>query len=132
MERILALVLIIDDDESMRRMIRRILEPTAHDVIEAPEGRIGVQLFADRRPDIIITDIIMPGKEGIETILDIRKSDPTIGIIAISGGGIDIGRNYLGLAGRIGASAVLAKPFRACELSGLVEEVLVRSRGQSG
>jgi CheY-like chemotaxis protein len=120
----MALILVIDDDDTMRRKIRRILEGADHEVFEATGGRQGTKLFAERRPDLVITDIVMPDKEGIETILDIRKMSENAKIIAVSGGGVDIGLNYLDVAGRLGATAVLAKPFRASELTDLVAFVL--------
>ena len=120
----MALILVIDDDDNIRRMVRRILEAAGHETVEGTGGNQGTRLFAERKPDLVITDIVMPDKEGIETILDIRKIDSDAKIIAVSGGGVDIGLNYLSVAGKLGATAVLAKPFRASELKDLVALVL--------
>jgi len=120
----MALILMIDDDPSVRRMTRRILEAAGHEVIEADDGSQGLKLFAERQPQLVITDIVMPDKEGIGTILDIRRVDKDVGIIAVSGGGVDIGLGYLKVATRMGANAALAKPFMAAELTDLVEAVL--------
>jgi DNA-binding response OmpR family regulator len=120
----MALILVIDDDDTMRRMVRRILEAAGHEIVEAADGNQGTRLFAERKPELVVTDIVMPDKEGIETILDIRKIDDKAKIIAVSGGGVDIGLNYLGVAGKLGATAVLAKPFRVNELNDLVTVVL--------
>jgi len=105
-------------------MTRRILEAAGHEVIEADDGSQGLKLFAERQPQLVITDIVMPDKEGIGTILDIRRVDKDVGIIAVSGGGVDIGLGYLKVATRMGANAALAKPFMAAELTDLVEAVL--------
>ncbi len=123
-------ILMIDDDDSIRRMMRRILQAAGHEVIEATDGVHGMKLFSERRPDLVITDIIMPDKEGIGTILDLRRIDPDIAIIAISGGGVDIGMRYLQVAGRIGANATLAKPFMPDRLTELVASVLGGERPQ--
>lgn len=126
---IMALILMIDDDPSVRRMTRRILEAVGHEVVEADDGGAGLKLFAERHPQLVITDIVMPDKEGIGTILDIRKIDKDVGIIAVSGGGVELGLGYLKVATRAGATAALAKPFMATELTDLVESVL---NGQAG
>lgn len=121
---IVALILMIDDDASVRRMTRRILEAAGHEVVEANDGSQGLKLFAELDPQLVITDIVMPDKEGIGTILDIRRTNKTVGIIAVSGGGVDIGLGYLKVATRAGATAALAKPFMAAELTDVVESVL--------
>jgi len=120
----MALVLVIDDDASMRRMTRRILEGRGHTVIEADDGGRGLDIFAEQHPELVITDIVMPDKEGIGTILDIRKLDAQVGIIAISGGGVNVGLGYLKVATRMGATAALAKPFMPVELLEVVDSVL--------
>jgi len=124
-------ILIIDDDAGARRMITRILVESGHEVIEAEDGVDGVRKYGEERPNLIITDIIMPEKEGIQTITDIRSSGSTVGIIAISGGGSGGGNLYLNMAEELGADAVLAKPFRPSELLALVEDLLARDRSGS-
>jgi len=107
----MALVLVIDDERSMRRLLCRILEDVGHQVLEAPDGRVGLQLFHQYGPNLIVTDIYMPKTEGIETIREIRAREPELPILAISGGGrhsID----PLWMASGLGATEVLAKPFR--------------------
>jgi DNA-binding response OmpR family regulator len=111
----MAKILVIDDDPGMRRTVTRILRRGGHEVIEAQDGLEGMKLFRTHRPDIVITDIVMPEREGIETILDLRRGNSALPILAISGG---LGRSnlYLDFAQKLGADATLAKPFRAADL----------------
>jgi CheY-like chemotaxis protein len=134
----MAIILIIDDDPGMRRTVSRILASAGHEVIEASDGLEGVDLFRSNHPDIVVTDIIMPKKEGIETILDLRQENPSTLILAISGGATNSGGSlvpldYLGLAKGLGADGVLAKPFRAADLLQEIDNLLCRgSRGTGG
>ena len=110
-------VLVIDDDPVARETVRAILEDDGHRVTCAEDGRQGVKAFRDIQPDVVVTDIIMPDKEGLETIVELRAMWPKGPIIAISGGGRSGGpANYLELARSLGATAVLAKPFEPTEL----------------
>jgi len=133
-----AKILIIDDDISMRRTVSRILASAGHEVIEAPDGLEGVDLFRRNHPDIVFTDIFIPNKEGIETILDLRRENPSTLILAISGGatnphGSRFPLDYLGLAKGLGADRVLAKPFRAVDLLQEIDNLLGRrARGTGG
>lgn len=120
----MAKVLVIDDDPSFRRMIRMILTRMRHDVVEAQDGNEGVESFEAERPDLVICDIVMPNKEGIETILEIRALEPNARIIAMSGGGLSVGTGYLTAALKLGANLVLSKPFRPAELTAMVEQLL--------
>jgi DNA-binding response OmpR family regulator len=122
----MAKVLIIDDDDWMRRMLSRTLAAAQHQVLEAANGLDGVRKFRAEAPDIIITDIVMPEQEGIETIREIRAGGSKVAIVAISGGGTGDGALYLTIAEELGADAVLAKPFRPAELVELVEHLLNR------
>lgn len=109
-------ILLIDDDELIRITVRRILESAGHTVVEAKNGDEGLRLVRTIPLDLIITDIIMPEKEGIETILEIRKLNKNIRIIAISGGGRAHTMDFLPLARRLGADQALRKPFTPDEL----------------
>ena len=80
-------ILIIEDEESIRKMLKKLFEISGHSVLEAPDGETGCQIYRNEKPDIIITDIFMPEKEGLETIKEIKRDFPDIKIIAISGGG---------------------------------------------
>lgn len=121
----MAKVLIIDDDARITRLMTRALAGAGHHVIEAADGRKGVERFREHHPDLVITDLVMPGQEGIETILELRREATVTGIIAVSGGGLGQGLTYLDLASKLGADAVLPKPFRVTELVKVVDQVLL-------
>lgn len=110
----MSLVLIIDDDAQFRTMVRRLLEAEGHSVIEAENGNEGIEKFRSQSPDMIVTDMIMPERSGIETIMQIREESPTMRIVAVSGG--DMAGDMLGSAMSVGANEVLAKPFRGEDL----------------
>jgi DNA-binding response OmpR family regulator len=114
-------ILVIDDEEALRRLVARVLRAEGHTVREAANGREGLRLFREARPALLITDIIMPGQEGIETIIELRREAPEFPILAISGGGEGM---YLKLAASLGATETLAKPFGADELLAAVAALL--------
>jgi CheY-like chemotaxis protein len=105
-------------------MLRTVLEDFGYNVLEAPDGNVGVQLFSENRVDLIITDIIMPDKEGLETIREIKKSSPDAKIIAISGGAKVGPGTYLKLAERLGAQRVFEKPIQISVLLSSIAELL--------
>jgi len=107
----MAKILIIDDDPDVLTMLREMLEREGYEVVAANDGEKGVKCYRDNPTDIIITDIIMPEKEGIETILELRKEFPDIRIIAISGGGRIDATDHLKVAKHIGAQYTFSKPF---------------------
>ncbi len=106
----MATILVIDDEPALRAMIRDSLEPP-HMLTEAANGIEGVQKFEAGSFDLVITDIIMPDQEGIETILKIRRIKPAQQIIAMSGGGRTKTTEFLKLAQEMGVNATLKKPF---------------------
>jgi CheY-like chemotaxis protein len=120
----MAMLLVIDDDESMRRLMVRTLSGGKHQVIEAENGYQGLRLVAEHKPDVVITDILMPQKEGIETIREVQELAPRTKIIAVSGGGLSHNLMFLDVARAFGADAVLAKPFHPAQLVEAVEKVL--------
>jgi len=120
----MALILVIDDSIELRRAVRRILLSAGHDVLEAENGNIGLALVNEHEPALVITDLIMPDKEGIETILDIRRRGKPTPILAISGSDPAPASIYLGAASKLGADHVMRKPFRAAELLAAVERLL--------
>lgn len=120
----MARILIIDDEESIRVLLRKILERAGHEVIEAVDGEKGTEFFYQTPADLIVTDILMPEKEGLQTIMDIRRDFPEVRIIAISGGGTVEPETYLKLAKKFGADRTIVKPFRASELLAMVAELL--------
>jgi YesN/AraC family two-component response regulator len=109
-------ILLIDDDALVRRTIDRILHHMGHTVVMAENGGDGITLLQTENPELVITDIIMPDKEGIETIQEIRRLHPDMKIIAISGGARLGNMDYLSMALKLGASEALAKPFDPSEL----------------
>lgn len=119
-------ILVIDDDASVREVVSEMLRLEGHEVIIAENGRDAVPLLSARHIDLVITDLIMPEKEGIETISEIRRSDSRIPIIAISGGGRLGPGDYLETARYIGADATLAKPFARQELLAAIDALLER------
>ena len=109
-------ILLIDDDAMLRRTVARVLQSAGHDVTTAQDGLDGMRMFHKTSPDLVITDIYMPRQEGFETILALRRENPSLGIIAISGGTMTGSREMLDIAGNIGADSVLEKPFTMAEL----------------
>jgi DNA-binding response OmpR family regulator len=116
-------ILVVDDDFQMREMLGVILERKGYDVKTASDGKAALQLQRKKPFDIVITDIIMPEKEGLETISELRRGYPQLKIIAISGGGSYEPEEYLELASQVGADRVLAKPFGSWEILGAVSEL---------
>src|SRR5579871_1908541 len=106
----MAKILIIDDEPTLRTMLRDALEPP-HSIVEAGNGIEGMKAFAAEAFDLVITDIIMPDQEGIETIVEMRRTKPEQKIIAMSGGGRTRTVEFLKIAEKLGANRVLKKPF---------------------
>ena len=104
-------VLVIDDDPFIRIALCGILRKMNCRIVVADEGDKGVALFRTERPDVVITDLLMPYKEGFQTITEIRAIDPDVRIVAMSGGGATRNLDFLGRAKEVGATNTLAKPF---------------------
>ena len=119
----MARILLIDDEDALREVLAMTLAQAGHLVIQAADGKTGVELFRIEPTDLVITDIIMPGQEGIETIVALRRALPKLPIIARSGG-TSHSRFYLEMADKLGAQRTLAKPFSATQLLGAVSAVL--------
>ena len=117
-------ILIIDDDLQILDMLSQTLEREGYEVITASDGKEGLRLYRENPVDLIITDIIMPGKEGIETIMDLRREFPHVKIIAISGGGQIDAEQYLSMAQKLGAQRTFIKPFARTELLKAIMELL--------
>ncbi len=120
----MAKILLIDDDDSVRTMLRLMLTQFGHTVIEARNGREGLNLFQDTNADLVITDLVMPETEGFEVLTKLREKLPRVKIIVISGGVKGNVTNYLDMARRLGAGQVLAKPFSNNELMTAINELL--------
>src|SRR5712691_1882560 len=104
-------ILVIDDDASVRYTLARILGRAGYAVVMADDGDHGLAMFRKERPDLVISDLIMPHRDGIETIAQIRRESPAMKIIAISGGSRTMNADGLAAALEIGASDVVVKPF---------------------
>ena len=109
-------ILVIDDETPVRDVIRQTLERAGYDVVDAADGREGLVRFRERPADLVITDILMPEQEGIETIRILHKEFPQTKILAISGGGRRGKLDVLPTAQTFGAHRTLAKPFERKDL----------------
>ncbi|MGA2692059.1 MAG: response regulator [Opitutaceae bacterium] len=117
-------ILLVDDDDLFRRMLALILTKLGYEVREACNGKEAIKLFDDSAPDVVLTDLIMPEKEGLETIAEIRQSHPHVKIIAMSGGGRVSAVDHLRVAKAMGADQILAKPFSNEAVAAALEMVL--------
>jgi CheY-like chemotaxis protein len=117
-------ILIIDDDDGFREMLHEMLEREGFIIFSAPDGAEGIKIYMKENPELVITDIIMPEKEGLETILELKKNAPELKIIAISGGGRSQPGDYLRIAKYFGAIKTLAKPFSKIEILEAISEVM--------
>ena len=120
----MARVLVIDDDEVTRTLVTRMLTGEGHQVEEAIDGAEGLRLFGKRPPDVVLTDINMPGLDGHEVIAAIRVLHADVPIIAISGGGAIAKDELLLKASALGAGEIIMKPFEFRQLVGAVERAL--------
>jgi len=127
----MARILVIDDEPQIRSLLRQMLEREGHDVEDAADGKAGLQLFREHPADLVITDILMPEKEGLETIRELRRDFPDTPAIAISGGGTFDPDLCLNLASKLGASEVIQKPFLKRELLEAVRRTLEEREGAS-
>ncbi len=116
-------VLVVDDDPGVRDVIRSMLEASGYSVLLAENGKEAMRLLKSERADLILTDLVMPEQEGIETIKALRREYPDLKVIAMSGA---FGGDYLRIAAYLGAHATLAKPIQMETLLRLVEETLAR------
>ncbi len=119
-----ARVLVADDDAQMRGLLRQTLELEGYEVMEASNGKEAITLYHGSPTDIIITDLIMPEKEGMELITELRSDFPEVKIIAISGGGRLGAEEYLPMAKGLGAVRTFSKPFNREDLLAAVQEIL--------
>jgi DNA-binding response OmpR family regulator len=125
-------ILVIDDDYFVRYTLARVLRGNDYEVVTAADGEQGMIMFRRTAPDLVITDIIMPNQEGIETIRLMRRERPDAKIIAISGGGRIGNLNVLEIAQKLGADDVIHKPFDAAELLSRVRKFLATPRDGGG
>jgi len=117
-------ILIIDDEPHILLMLKKMLERAGYEIDMASNGNEGLELFRKSPTDLVITDIIMPEKEGLETIREMRRMRPELKIIAMSGGGKVSADNYLEIAKIFGASRVMSKPFTHKEMVATVKDLM--------
>lgn len=117
-------ILIIDDDDQMRVMLREMLEREGYKVVEALNGKEGLKRFQAEPADLIITDLIMPEKEGIETIMELKRDSPDVNIVAISGGGRIGPGDLLHMAEKLGAQYTFSKPIARKKLLSAVKDLI--------
>jgi DNA-binding NtrC family response regulator len=120
----MAVILVADDDSLIRSTMQKILTKAGHTVIEAATGLEAEEAFGRNPVDLLITDIIMPDKEGLMLVRDLKKRAPGLRIIAMSGGGRSGTSTLLEAATKFGAQAVLKKPFRVRELMEAVDTAI--------
>lgn len=120
----MAKILIIEDDAEVRALIRLLLEGEGYDVQVAENGVDGIEAFRAGSPDVVITDLLMPRQDGIETIKEIRGIDAETKILAISGGGPYSPKTHLKWARGVGAQETLAKPFAPSDLLNAVSRLV--------
>lgn len=119
----MACALVVDDEESVRHMLRRLLEGADFRVCEASNGNEALRVLDEGMVDLIIIDIIMPEMDGIETILEVRRRSPDLPIIAISGDSHVPNIDYLESARKLGANYTLRKPFSVAEILSIIDEI---------
>jgi DNA-binding response OmpR family regulator len=123
----MANLLLVDDDADFLKLQGELLRLAGYSVVTASNGKEAIRMAKDHAFDLVITDLVMPEKEGIETIMELRRKFPALKIIAMSGGGQGGAEDYLLMARHLGASQTLAKPFTGQELREAVSTVLERT-----
>jgi len=107
----MASILLVEDDDQLRTMLKSILTNSGYEVWDAPNGTRASQMHDEQSFDLVITDLVMPDKDGLEVIIDLRRTNKDVRIIAMSGAGPGSGEVYLMAAQRLGADLTLSKPF---------------------
>ena len=121
-------ILIVDDEEQVRNMLNTCLTRAGYEVVEAIDGEEALQHYAADAIDLIILDLLMPGKEGLETLMALRHDPERPRIIAISGGARAVGADFLPAARKLGADLTLKKPFHNQELLDAIASLLAPAR----
>lgn len=117
-------ILVVDDDPQILKLLDRTLTKEGCETRLASDGKEALNCFNEKRPDLVVTDIVMPEKEGIEVIIELKTKAPDVKIIAISGGGKVNPNSYLSIANTLGAQATLVKPIDIEEFLSTVASVL--------
>ncbi len=121
-------ILLIDDDDAVRQVLRRLLEREGHGVRDAADGAAGLRLLDERRPDVVLTDVYMPEMDGIELLVAIQEAEPGLPVIVVSGGGFASADFVLEDAAQLGADAILSKPFERSVVLDTIRRVLEERR----
>lgn len=124
-------ILIIDDDRFVRTSIRAVLESAGYEVQDTGDADTGIASQKEHPFDLAIIDLIMPQKEGLETIRELKADFPDLPIIAISGGGEIVRKNFIEAAQLFGAGATLEKPFGGDDLLGTISTLLAHGNGST-
>ncbi|MDO8544899.1 MAG: response regulator [Opitutaceae bacterium] len=119
----MACILLIDDDDLLRNVLSKALTHAGHTVLQAEDGAQGLDIFRATNVDLVLTDLIMPVREGVETIMTLKRERPNLPIIAMSGDASNSAL-YLSIAAKIGAKHILPKPFTPQELLQVIDGVL--------
>ena len=125
-------ILVIDDEPTALEVLRKILEIEGYEVLQATNGKEGVEVFRQTPCDLVITDMVMPVKDGLQTILELRNDAPDLPVIAISGGGTISKERYLAVAGYLDNVITIAKPFTVEDVSGAVAKLLGNTDQENG
>ncbi|MDH5232928.1 MAG: response regulator [Gammaproteobacteria bacterium] len=121
----MAKILVVDDEISVRKMLKEILELDRHEIVEAENGEDALEKMKEHQIDLVLTDLVMPKKNGIDVIMHFKDNYPNVAIVAVSGGGGISGRfDYLPIAQLVGAKAIISKPFEPSQLRSVVSEML--------
>ena len=117
--------MVIDDDSALRMVWRDVLEEEGYRVFEAGDGEEGLSVLDQCRADVVITDLLMPGRGGMETVAEIRMNYPDVKIVAASGGAVVGALSFGEAAAKLGAHGSLQKPVTIQELIDTVRDVLL-------
>ena len=117
-------ILVIEDDPIVSCLIRKLLERRGYQVALTSNGKEAIDLYSRMVFNLVITDIIMPEMQGLETIKELRHTNPSVKIIAVSGGGIGLADYYLRAAHVLGAMRTFSKPFHIEEMQRAVDELI--------
>lgn len=117
-------ILVVDDEKGIRKVMRAILENEGYSVLEAAGGNEAIIQYGKHGPDLVVTDLLMPGKDGIETLFELKQMNWNVKIVALSGGGRICPENYLNYAMKLGAIAALEKPFTSQEFITVIKQAI--------
>jgi CheY-like chemotaxis protein len=120
----MAYIIVVDDDPMLSLVVARALTGAGHSVLRCENGRKAIEHLTHEDVDLLITDILMPEMDGLETVRAAKRLRPELPILAISGGGSFGPADYLGIASAFGTAAVLSKPFQVTELIAMVTGLL--------